>query len=517
MCVPDDVFGTNAVLAARADGPSRELSILYSRIIGLRKRLAALHLGDLTRPNSRGTDSLPTEEYVDRSQKDFDILADEINALPNSVPQSSKADMELRSLRSDLEAAVGHLRTAHQLVEVSAAVRECDNALSDLLEHIDSYPAPPAGVLSSAYHSDVNLPPEDQMSDRLVFTKNLVDALSARAAKLSSDTRVVAEVQRITQTWDELNAMGMDRVSGDKSRPASAMSSVNGRATPAPPAPVSGPKNMTTVRKNSMFGQLARGPGSGSGKYLAPPPVHPRRTVSNSSAGSRPPSQAPSRASSRASMASTSTRSVSGPINTPPAAASRLFTSTFASRQRSSSISSSISSVMNTDRRGTPPITSPPPRTVVTRPRARTGQSYGRTERVASPALSEAARSRSSLNLSRSTGTSNGTSTSKSTWSRAPRQSFPNVPKASPPIRKTPSSEKKPYIANPKNKLDVAVGDVVNSLPVNISIEVVAETWKDQSGKYWIGDEDPKLCFCRILRSQTVMVRVGGGWSELSR
>ena len=53
------------------------------------------------------------------------------------------------------------------------------------------------------------------MSDRLVFTKNLVDALSARAAKLSSDTRVVAEQQRITQTWDELNAIGMDRVSGD--------------------------------------------------------------------------------------------------------------------------------------------------------------------------------------------------------------------------------------------------------------------------------------------------------------
>ena len=72
-------------------------------------------------------------------------------------------------------------------------------------------------------------------------------------------------------------------------------------------------------------------------------------------------------------------------------------------------------------------------------------------------------------------------------------------------------------MANPKNKLDVAVGDVVNKLPVNINIEVVAETWKDQSGKYWIGDEDPKLCFCRILRSQTVMVRVGGGWTELSK
>jgi hypothetical protein len=76
---------------------------------------------------------------------------------------------------------------------------------------------------------------------------------------------------------------------------------------------------------------------------------------------------------------------------------------------------------------------------------------------------------------------------------------------------------RKTYVANPKNKLDVAVGDVVNKLPVNINIEVVADTWKDQSGKYWIGDQEPKLCFCRILRSQTVMVRVGGGWQELSK
>jgi hypothetical protein len=83
--------------------------------------------------------------------------------------------------------------------------------------------------------------------------------------------------------------------------------------------------------------------------------------------------------------------------------------------------------------------------------------------------------------------------------------------------RRTHPAPKKAYVANPKNKLDVAVGDVVNKLHVNINVEVVADTWKDQSGKYWIGDQEPKLCFCRILRSQTVMVRVGGGWQELSK
>ncbi|KAJ2984847.1 hypothetical protein NUW54_g10357 [Trametes sanguinea] len=99
-----------------------------------------------------------------------------------------------------------------------------------------------------------------------------------------------------------------------------------------------------------------------------------------------------------------------------------------------------------------------------------------------------------------------------------PRTSFPALPRSPPSSRGQASRPvRKPYVANPKNKLDIAVGDVVNKLPVDIKVELVQDTWKDQSGKYWIGDTDPKLCFCRILRSQTVMVRVGGGWSELSK
>ncbi|KAI7827188.1 hypothetical protein BC939DRAFT_446010 [Gamsiella multidivaricata] len=36
-------------------------------------------------------------------------------------------------------------------------------------------------------------------------------------------------------------------------------------------------------------------------------------------------------------------------------------------------------------------------------------------------------------------------------------------------------------------------------------------------GRYVFGDIEPKVCYCRILRSRKVMVRVGGGWSELSK
>ncbi|KAE8223467.1 hypothetical protein CF319_g3503 [Tilletia indica] len=121
---------------------------------------------------------------------------------------------------------------------------------------------------------------------------------------------------------------------------------------------------------------------------------------------------------------------------------------------------------------------------------------------------------------------------------QTPRLTTPKVP-ASPrvgpsklPVR-TPSSEYKRkapetpaarYRANPKSKLDVAVGKIVNHLPVSVKIAHAStgpnakkqEAWKDESGRYWIGDPEPKLCFCRILRSRTVMVRVGGGWQELS-
>ncbi len=82
------------------------------------------------------------------------------------------------------------------------------------------------------------------------------------------------------------------------------------------------------------------------------------------------------------------------------------------------------------------------------------------------------------------------------------------------------------YRPNPRNALDVAVGDIVNRMPMTIAIKSAnladisyaqqSAAGKDLSGQYWIGDPEPRLCFCRILPSSMVMVRVGGGWQELS-
>ena len=309
--------------------------------------------------------------------------------------------------------------------------------------------------------------------------------------------------------------MALDRINGQKSRPASVISSGRSsrasvikssshvaKESPRVRASLDVPRPRQSLDKKGSFSKLSASPSPG--KFLVPPLPNPniRRTASGPSVGTGTP-----RSSSRLSIASTS-RSVSGPMSGSGAStSSTLFGSTFSSRQRTSSVTSTTSS-----------FASPPmlkrvlPNLPTSRPRAQTGQT-----RTSSPAISDASipHGRSSLNIPRPP-SSHSTHSTHSTWGRAPRLSFPTQVK-SPPRKAASRPVRKPYVANPKNKLDVAVGDVVNKLPVEIKVELVADTWKDQSGKYWIGDTEPKLCFCRILRSQTVMVRVGGGWQELSR
>ncbi|KAI9365115.1 hypothetical protein BD770DRAFT_313288 [Pilaira anomala] len=69
------------------------------------------------------------------------------------------------------------------------------------------------------------------------------------------------------------------------------------------------------------------------------------------------------------------------------------------------------------------------------------------------------------------------------------------------------------YVPDPRNALDIELSHIVNASPYRITVKIVP----DQVGKYWFGDENPRLVYCRILPSQLVMVRVGGGWVELSK
>ncbi|CAG8574432.1 112_t:CDS:2, partial [Racocetra fulgida] len=95
--------------------------------------------------------------------------------------------------------------------------------------------------------------------------------------------------------------------------------------------------------------------------------------------------------------------------------------------------------------------------------------------------------------------------------SPSPTPGTPGSPRR-PPIRLLPHSVNN-YIPDPKDQLDVEVARIVNACPVKIKVSMV----EGEPGKYMFGEVEPKLCYCRILRSRMVMVRVGGGWAELSK
>ncbi|KAF7301507.1 Growth arrest-specific 2-like [Mycena indigotica] len=457
-----DVFGLTlrAVSSNGTQFQSAEMNELQNRIFALRKRLRALSIEGF----ATSTSYLPSGDETSQVINSFLLLNDEISSLPQNAEDPS-VEMELASLRAEVAKAsqlVGHLQN---LVKFMAELKACDAALSDLLEHVDTYPSPPL-TSSSSFQNPVHLSAEDQLKARLEFTTSSIALVTAAFGAVQHDQRAIGEHDRIQQTWVELEEMAKDRIHGRRSRPPSVSSSGRNSSASLRKSPT----------KSSSYSALSVGSPTASSsqrtrsRLVPPQPANGSRRSTYGTERSRPPSQLSNVSSSR---------STSGPI---------MHGTTFASRQRTTSLT-----------RGK----QEPPRRV-------SGTSH--IHRTASPTTSEASSySRSVLSPSRAS------STSTSTWSRTPRYSLPSLPKNATPQRKAAPPPRKKYIPNPKSKLDVAVGEVVNKLPVGISIEGVSDSWKDQSGKYWIGDQDPKLCFCRILRSQTVMVRVGGGWQELSR
>ncbi|KAG6832903.1 hypothetical protein H0H92_004787 [Tricholoma furcatifolium] len=473
--VDDDIFILR-VNSTPGTPKTKEMHGFQAQVLAFRKRLRTMNINDIARPK-KSSAPLPSLEQFKKMAREFSSISSGVSLLPYTIADPS-IEAELRSLRTEIDDSAELMKTVERLAQLADDVRKCDGALSDLLEHIDSYPAVPKGIMSSSHTPLLETTPQEQLNARLSFTRGMVETMTSRFSCVSTDSRANAEKMRIMQTWCELEDMGQDKLGGRKSRSGSTISS----------RPSSGRNSSASIlnarpnAKAAAYSNLSAS--SPAQRLLHPRHPTPRRVVSGGSTDS------PSRPMSQLSSLSSS-RAVSGPGVT-------AYGSTIASRQRTTSLSNSHS---------TP--TRPP--SVTPRTRAQTTQQHSR---VASPTESEISTSRSVRSHTRS-------STSMSTWARAPRNSLssiaPLLNNRSVTPKKKVAMPRKTYIPDPKNKLDVAVGDVVNQLPVSINIEGVSETWKDQSGKYWIGNQDPKLCFCRILRSQTVMVRVGGGWSELSK
>ncbi|KAI9490719.1 hypothetical protein BDB00DRAFT_875051 [Zychaea mexicana] len=140
------------------------------------------------------------------------------------------------------------------------------------------------------------------------------------------------------------------------------------------------------------------------------------------------------------------------------------------------------------------------------------GGSHGNTS---SPLLSATSRLLPSTSTSLPRPTARPTATHTTSTSRL----TPPSVRRPPPSRSISNTKKPPapppnkYVADPKNDLDMEIGRIVNETPYRVKVKMVP----GEVGRYWFGDANPKLAYCRVLKSKMVMVRVGGGWMELSQ
>ncbi|KZT41118.1 hypothetical protein SISSUDRAFT_1126688 [Sistotremastrum suecicum HHB10207 ss-3] len=460
---------------------SRDVSDPHEEILktiqGLRMELLDLDINKVARRSTATLqDSFPPPLFSAQATEKLENIAERAEVIDHIKLQDSKVDAAFTSLKYEIDSSRVLLERLDGLKEFAKLVEQCDTALSDQIDLIDRFPR----ASSESYSGDdfdsldESLTPE-HLSRGLTITSDTIQMMDKAAAQYLDDVRVRNEHQRLHQTWSEIEEMVKELLTMERSRPSSTISF--GRASD-----VSANSERSVPRSGSKPRVL--GVRRATQGFLVPPLPKTQRSVSGSS-------DTPTRFRERSFA-----RSVSGPsVN----AQSRLYSSTASSRARTTSLSSDT----HTPTKGIlPPSTKRTMTPVRPRPRVTSTSTRGRL----SPAFSERSM------ISQVPGTPSKSPPPKGTFSRAPRMSFGQklVPYKSDQVKKT-------YVSNPRSKLDVAVGNVVNKLPVDITVSPVEEGWKDRSGKYWIGDEDAKLCFCRILRSQTVMVRVGGGWVELSK
>ncbi|KAG2222475.1 hypothetical protein INT45_013388 [Circinella minor] len=135
----------------------------------------------------------------------------------------------------------------------------------------------------------------------------------------------------------------------------------------------------------------------------------------------------------------------------------------------------------------------------------------GNQGNTSSPLLSTTSRLLPSTSLPRPTARTHTTSTSRLTPPSVRRPPPPSKSSGNP--KKPPAPPPNSYVADPKNTLDMEIGRIVNETPYRVKVKMVP----GEVGRYWFGDANPKLAYCRVLKSKMVMVRVGGGWMELSQ
>ena len=186
---------------------------LRGRIVALQTRLRSLSLSSLVRsPPGHNGNALPSPEEANNTQSTFTVIVNDVATLPTIVEEDALINSELQSLRSELNVARGKVQRLVHLGEVCDKVAACDHALSDLLEHADTYPAAPLVThLGSSHISDARLPCEEQLASRIAFTKITIGKMDQACIAVADDSRVLTEQSRLRQTWSELADMCTDR------------------------------------------------------------------------------------------------------------------------------------------------------------------------------------------------------------------------------------------------------------------------------------------------------------------
>ncbi|KZP00049.1 hypothetical protein CALVIDRAFT_320433 [Calocera viscosa TUFC12733] len=455
----EDVFGSFVSIASRK---SEQAIPPLQALTELRAALLALKIEDLAQSSSPETQFgiLPTQSIVQ-------LLNTQVTGLLVQVQQVEIAESDARcvcsrdALQQELNSALDLFPRLHSLATFAGKVDECDAGINEIISQVDDYPGlSQSGTRPSSPSFEAARTQLRQLIERV---SGVVDTVVEHADGLADDFRVLNERTRIEQTWAEARDEANDRLDPLFVRTISTLSLSSLSSSTSS-------RHLSTqaFKKSSLSRQSSTSMLSGRSSVLS---ASTSGSPWTSSPGFKPTS-----------------RSVSGPLpRTPASRLPRLSQSPTPSevlRQRTESVTSMYSQ----------------------RPR----QSLDSFAPVWSRGISDARRRKSSISSETTPSRPRNISMSSS-WSRTPRQSF-----GSPMLPAREAPKKRQYVANPKNKLDVAVGNVINRLPVNVSVRPLPG-WRDQSGRYYIGDGHPKPYFCRILRSQTVMVRVGGGWMELSK
>lgn len=528
----DDVFGPVSVITSppstRPTSPSQSL---LSHVTDLIQRLKDLDLeilasteGPVETPSAFR--HLPSAEQTARCALEIEAVDTAESAIRSTTRTEAEAE-QVEKLLTELTSSYTHLRTIHLLASFSAAAAVLEAELSELLDAIDASDAKEDSFLGSL----------------LKRAAQSHTVLLHASGPVAEDPRVASDVSRIGRAFVEMQDMAAERLHPSRSRRESIISVRSGLDSDEDGVSVVGMSRSSSTYSisSSTVRASAALPTSFSSISLAQTSTR----------------QMPSMMSKRITP-----RSVSGPSSSPSTLASRIPAPSPSIRPRASTLLSPASKIATPIRlrvgSSRPTVlTSPSPFNPLSPPPLNAAGSSTRPPSAATPssappsAFVRPRRSSSiaptsphpfSFDLSLRDYRPSPPPTSVTAQPRQRRDSSRHLvldaqvtPTGGKPVSPggavaAPEGGKKRYRARKDDKLDRAVGRIVNALPVSqhaslllewvfaysspftlqVDIPIVAVMVgvgpSSESGKYWIG-QPPKLCFCRILRSKTVMVR----------